>query len=325
MKIPTLIRAGAGFARARLLGHSRAVAVGWDVTHRCNLNCRYCGFCSEDRRELDTGEALAFADEMAGEGVARVHLSGGEPLLRTDLGPIIHQLVSQDVEVAVNTNGHLLPRRLPDLRGVSLIRLSYDGPEEVHDALRGAGSHRVMRHALDAARGAGLRVMFNATINALNVHRVKELLQESRRQGVPIKFQPLFDHLAMGKPLDSLAAPPAALDRALRQIRRERRRSRLVVNSLANLDYYLAGPAPPALPCVAGVLYTRADPMGRLYPCSMMRTEKLMRDARALGFSAAFRALPRVHCRQCLCPPTMELNAFYALEWRSLLGLRRYL
>ncbi len=325
MKVPSILKGAGGFARARFLGQPRPLAVGWDVTRRCNLRCRYCGSHRLDPAELDTAAALDLVDQMASSGVVRVHLSGGEPMMRTDLGAIVRRLTGHGIQVAINTNGHQVARRVHELGGVRLIRLSYDGPEELHDRLRGAGAHQVMRRALDAAQQKGLRVLLNATINATNVDRLDQLIAESRRLEIPIKFQPISEILAYGEDINGTMLSPEAWREAVVQIRRERRRNRLIVNSRANLDYYLAHPRPELLPCTAGILYARMDPMGRLYPCSMKMAAEYMRESRVQGFSRAFRALPAVHCSDCFCPPTLELNALYALDWRSILGLRRYL
>lgn len=327
MRLRPLFRAARGFAASRLLGRHRPVAVGWDVTHRCNLRCRYCGFPALDPAELRPKEALDLCDAMAAAGAARVHLSGGEPMLRPDIGAIVRRLVRRGVEVALNSNGYQIAARLDELRGLGLLRLSYDGPEALHDALRGRGSHRVMREALHAARRRGLRVLLNATVNAQNAGQIEALIAESRRFRVPIKFQPIFPGLAYGRAIEETLPPEAAWRAALERIAAEKAQNPLIVNSPANLAYYRAQPSPPAVPCTAGLIYTRVDPLGRLYPCSQMMRPALIRDPRAPGatFLSAFRALPRVRCRRCLCPPTLELAQLYDLRLSSALNLPKYL
>ncbi|MDP8255098.1 MAG: radical SAM protein [Candidatus Alcyoniella australis] len=325
MRPRQLVKAAAGFASAKLWGRRIPLAVGWDVTHRCNLRCLYCGFERLDPGELDTARALELIDAMADAGCVRLHLSGGEPMLRDDIGELIGRVLQRGMACALNTNGFRIDSRIDQVRHVDAIRLSYDGPREVHDQLRGQGAHAQMLAALEAARDAGTRVVLNATLNARNVGMLDELLAFAAAQRTPIKFQPVVPGLAYGKGLDGLEPEQPQLEAAVRRLLLLKARNRLIVNSRANLDYYLQRPDPGALPCVAGKLYTRVDPLGRLYPCSMMRREPLMRDALQLGFRRAFEDLPAVRCSDCICPPTLELNMLYDLNLRSLLNLRKYL
>ena len=105
------------------------------ITDRCNLRCLYCmpaqGITSRPRDEiLSMEEMLRAADAALRLGVNRFRLTGGEPLLRKGVIPFISALASRQRvdDIAVTTNGVLLPRMAEALRdaGVQRLNISLD-------------------------------------------------------------------------------------------------------------------------------------------------------------------------------------------------------
>lgn len=105
------------------------------VTDKCNLRCTYCmpveGLDWIDRDEFLTYEEIAsVVRQMAGQGLRRLRLTGGEPLVRRDLPDLVHMLsVIPGIEdIAVSTNAILLPQFGRELleAGVSRVNVSLD-------------------------------------------------------------------------------------------------------------------------------------------------------------------------------------------------------
>jgi cyclic pyranopterin phosphate synthase len=105
------------------------------VTDKCNLRCTYCmpveGLEWIDRDEFLTYEEIASAvRQMAGQGLSRVRLTGGEPLVRRDLPDLVHllALIPGIEDIALSTNAILLPQFGRELReaGVSRVNVSLD-------------------------------------------------------------------------------------------------------------------------------------------------------------------------------------------------------
>jgi cyclic pyranopterin phosphate synthase len=101
------------------------------VTDRCNLRCHYC--MPEDQyvwlpREdlLSFEETGLLADLLAGLGVHRLRITGGEPLMRRDLPSLIAQLSSRPwlTDLALTTNGVLLADAADDLKRAGLHRIT---------------------------------------------------------------------------------------------------------------------------------------------------------------------------------------------------------
>ena len=104
------------------------------LTDRCSLRCTYC--MPEQGNEwlarqsiLTVDEILEIATVAAAAGITTFRLTGGEPLLRTDIVEIVRRLAALEspagpVELAMTTNGIRLPEVLPDLVGAGLRRLN---------------------------------------------------------------------------------------------------------------------------------------------------------------------------------------------------------
>ncbi len=107
------LRARAALGRAvlryRFLGIRTPIAIAWLVTGRCTACRSYCRWKSErDTNELGTTAALELIEEMAEAGVLMISFTGGEPLLRDDIGLLIHRVKSKGIVCKLNTNGDLV-------------------------------------------------------------------------------------------------------------------------------------------------------------------------------------------------------------------------
>jgi GTP 3',8-cyclase len=103
------------------------------VTDRCNFRCRYCmpresfgkGHAFLPRAELLSFEEIARLVRVLSGNVRKVRLTGGEPLLRKDVAELIAMIKGETaVEVALTTNGVLLPKLAEPLARAGLDRLT---------------------------------------------------------------------------------------------------------------------------------------------------------------------------------------------------------
>jgi len=169
----------------------------WELTLRCNASCVHCGSDAgaPRPRELTATEALAVCDALAGLGAREVTLSGGEPLLRADWSAIASRLSGRGVHVDLITNGLLLDRdaarRIRDA-GVVSVSLSVDGPQPIHDHLRGTpGGFAQAMAAAGHVRAAGLPVGAVTQVSRANLTSLGELeagLVEAGFQGWQIQL-----------------------------------------------------------------------------------------------------------------------------------------
>jgi PqqA peptide cyclase len=152
---------------------SHPLALIAEITHRCPLHCVYCSNplqLAGAQSELTTGDWVRVFQEAAQLGVLHLHLSGGEPLARTDLAELILAAHQAGLYTNLITSGiGLTEDRLEKLVGSGLdhIQVSFqDSREEAANWIAGA---KAQAHKIALAR-AILRYRLAFTVN-LVVHR----------------------------------------------------------------------------------------------------------------------------------------------------------
>ena len=144
------------------------------VTDRCNLRCFYCmpeeGIDYVPRKELLTYEEMErMLTVLAGMGIEKVRITGGEPFLRKGLLDFLERLVSIDGIHTVNitTNGTLTLQHLPRLKslGIKTVNLSLDtlDKQRFHEITRRDELDKVME-TLYALVESGFRTKINAVV-----------------------------------------------------------------------------------------------------------------------------------------------------------------
>jgi len=324
MKPIEKLKLGGRLLLARATRRNRPLVLGWAVTNRCDAACAYCDKRRDtDPGELDTRTALVLIDQMAAAGVRRLSISGGEPLLRKDLGLLIDHAVDRGIRCSLNTNGGLVPDRLPELTRVSAITLSVDAPQSTADQLRGAGSFQRTIQALDAARARGIPVSLTAVLCNRTLDHVDELLELARAKQCVVTFQPV-DFLTSRRRRPHPQAP--GVDRYRTTIDRlitARADGAPIGNTRQGLLHLRHWPGPWPINCAGGRITCNIESDGKVYACGRVVDDVEGHDAVRLGFAEAWHRTQPVNCEQCWCARRVELNLAYDLSPATLLELLR--
>jgi cyclic pyranopterin phosphate synthase len=152
-------------------------------------------FDLEPREELLSFEELfQFLKIAIDEGVRKIRLTGGEPLLRRDIEKLIRMLrdYSPTLELAMTTNGYYLPEFGEKLKraGLDRVNISLDSlsPAKAAKIAQREVLDRVLA-GIDRAIEVGLGVKLNSVIMAgVNSDEVLQLLEFARGKGVVIRF-----------------------------------------------------------------------------------------------------------------------------------------
>jgi len=136
------------------------------VTDRCNLRCRYC--MPEEGIHLLRHEDILSFDEITGftkvavrNGITKVRITGGEPLVRRGIASLVKMIASIDgiKDLSMTTNGVLLKEFAVDLKeaGLHRVNISLDtaDPARFSHITRGGNISDVM-NGINAAKDAGL-------------------------------------------------------------------------------------------------------------------------------------------------------------------------
>ncbi len=161
----------------------RVLAV--EVTRRCNLDCIHCralagGTAPEGELSLEAYKDF-FAD-VASFSSPIVILTGGEPLLRSDIFDIAASASAQGLRVALSTNGTMVSkettRRLLDV-GVKSVSISIDGSTaKIHDDFRQqVGSFAASLEGMRIFQEAGIKVQINTSLTRRNQHDLEAIFR----------------------------------------------------------------------------------------------------------------------------------------------------
>ncbi len=177
----------------------------------CNLNCSYC-----DTRWANTADVkyrLASAEELVeyvkSTGVKNVTLTGGEPLLQTDIARLIAQLGTSGAEVEIETNGSVPLKDIVSLSPRPAITSDYKLPSSgmekymltenfsyitIRDAVKFViGDMCDLARAEEIIYGYGLtdrcRVYFSPVFGKINPAEIAEFMKKRKLNGVRLQLQ----------------------------------------------------------------------------------------------------------------------------------------
>jgi cyclic pyranopterin phosphate synthase len=180
------------------------------VMDRCNFRCPYCmpkETFHDGYRFLKSGERLSFEEIVrlarlfVAQGVRKLRITGGEPLLRPNLSDLIGDLTSIPGvdDVALTTNGVLLAKYATELKaaGLQRITVSLDSLDPAIFARMSGGFGGVdqVLDGIEHARRAGLApIKVNAVIQrGVNDHTALDLVEHFRGTGVIVRFIEYMD------------------------------------------------------------------------------------------------------------------------------------
>ena len=175
------------------------------VTQRCNLNCLYCGAQCPDTDELSVDEIKKAVECFAECGINKVRLTGGEPLVRSDIAEIAAAVSSVNgiEKTVLTTNGVLLSQYAKELKeaGVGTVNVSIDTLDrENYKRLTGADCLDRVLAGLDEAESAGLKIRVNAVlIRGENDREADLLIDLARKRKIDVRFIELMPFSDTGK------------------------------------------------------------------------------------------------------------------------------
>ena len=171
----------------------------FSVTERCNFRCQYCmpekPFSWVPKENLLTFEELfEFMKVAIDEGVKKIRITGGEPLLREDLDTFIKMIYDYkpSIDLAMTTNAYLLKdaaQRLKDA-GLKRINVSIDTLKaDVAQQIAGKDVLKNVLEGVDEALRVGLKVKVNMVpMKNMNADEIIDVLEYSKARGMSIRF-----------------------------------------------------------------------------------------------------------------------------------------
>lgn len=167
------------------------------LTERCNLRCFYCmpeeGIPLRPASHfMSTDEVLGIAEKFVQLGVNKIRLTGGEPLIRSDIESVLRGLAKLPVELAITTNGILIDKYIDLLEecGVTKLNVSLDTlkPEKFNTITRRDYFSRVMNN-IRLLIDRKFQVKLNAVIiKGVNEAEIVDFIDFTRENPVEYRF-----------------------------------------------------------------------------------------------------------------------------------------
>ncbi len=169
------------------------------VTERCNFRCQYCmpekPFSWVPKENLLTYEELfKFIKVAIDDGITKVRITGGEPLLREGLENFIKMIADykDGIDLALTTNAYLLPQAAQKLADAGLKRINVSVDSLKDDVAAKIAQKDVLKTVLkgiQAATDAGLKVKVNCVpMQGVNDTELVDILDYCKEKGYPVRF-----------------------------------------------------------------------------------------------------------------------------------------
>lgn len=316
---------GSAWARVQLLGERLPLLTSWNLTFHCNKRCHYCASPTLHVPELKPDEVLEAITEFHRLGMRWVTFSGGEPLLRNDIGEIVRHCKSLGITTFISTNGTLLPRRINEVSQSDRITISLDGGADVHDAVRGAGSYAEAIAAVELCKDRGIPTGLTCTLSKHNLHCVEEVLELTGSLGTRCMFQPATLWLDSGTAPNPIAPDPIAYRATIDELMHKKREGAPIANSMAGLRYLRRWPDPAPVRSMAGAITCTVEPDGKVLASHLLQTDCLeqQRDDGLKPWELFQQMKPMRHTEHPWCGPILELDLIFGLHPNAILNAVR--
>ncbi|MBQ0834062.1 pyrroloquinoline quinone biosynthesis protein PqqE [Marinobacter sp.] len=253
-----------------------------ELTYRCPLQCPYCSNplnFAETANELSTEEWVSVLRQGREMGAAQLGFSGGEPLVRQDLGELIAEARHLGYYSNLITSGLGLTQAKVESfaeAGLDHIQVSFQASDpELNNAV--AGSRKAFEQKLAMARAvkeAGYPMVLNFVIHRHNIHQMNDIVALCDRLGADYVELATCQYYGWAfKNREGLMPSRAQLEKAEHEVNQNRARL-LDEGSAMKLifvtpDYYEERPKP----CMNGwgSIFLTVAPDGSALPCHSAR------------------------------------------------------
>jgi len=143
----------------------------------------------QDPNELSTEEVKKGLDILRDIGVLEIVFSGGNPLIREDIGEIL-DYASENFVTTVYDNGSMAAKKIDALRNVDFVAISLDTlDEKKNDYLKGVpGSWKRAMESIRLLKDEGIHVGVSPTISQFNVHEIVDFTRYFIKRSIPVWY-----------------------------------------------------------------------------------------------------------------------------------------
>ena len=253
--------------------------LSWNVTRECNLKCSHCYINAADKKlegELSTEEGKRLIDQICEISKPLLVLSGGEPLLRSDIYELIQYGSSKGLKMGLGSNGVLIDdvvAKKLKVSGITTVSISLDSHIAAqHDDFRGVvGCWEKAVNAIKVLRANNILVQVNTTLTHDNYGQIDDIMRFSESIGVENFHLFFLVPTGRGVKIDDISP---------------QKYENMITNTFAKVSKHRLNVRPSCAPqfmriaqkmgldmrqwirgCIAGMYYCRIYPNGDITPC----------------------------------------------------------
>ena len=274
---------------------------------------------------MNTEQILNMIDELRELGMVKFGITGGEPLLREDIGEIIDHAQQKGVIVTLNTNGSFVPKRIEDLLGLHTLIVSIDGLEKTHEINRLRGSFASAMQAIKTARDRALNVWSLTVISKDNVSELDELIDLMRSMRVRMLFQPVEEWDIHSDAVSESLPSKQEFRRTIDKLISLKKKDKIIATSMSYLKLLHSWPIYPGFArCDVGRFSCNIMPNGDVISCTVVQTTNPPNGLK-IGFGDAFMSLDTPNCKGCFMNCYHEPNFIIQLKPDAILNTIKFL
>jgi MoaA/NifB/PqqE/SkfB family radical SAM enzyme len=283
------------------------------ITNRCNLRCAMCqipGRAPDD--EMSTAEVKALISDAGVFFPSSVVFSGGEPLLRKDLFELITFAGGKRLNTCLTSNGILIDDAMAGrlaASGMGVVNISIEGPEDVHEQLRGKGNYKKAVDALGHLARHKIETTIAMTVCRQNYRYLSDVMKLAGETGTTtVKFQPFSPIFLTDKTKSGDFFIPSEFQKefeeAMEGVIHWAGAHKIATNPVAylrSLPAYLCGHGSQAAPRRCAALWTSCpiSAAGDVHPCWVF-ADKVVGNVKKNKFSKIWNSARHDRLRRLL-------------------------
>jgi MoaA/NifB/PqqE/SkfB family radical SAM enzyme len=267
-----------------LLGKRRPLVAGVPLTDSCNLSCAHCVVKNGRMGHHSFERICGWIDDLYTAGARFLYLQGGEIVTWEDKGKGPNDVIAAArkrgfMRVAAVTNG-----TLPIDLDADAVWVSVDGPEEVHDSIRGEGSFAKLWNNVSTSSHPGLYA--NITLNSVNASFLEETVRAVEKipgfRGMSINFHTPYQGV------ENLNLPRANRQELVSRILALKKSGHHILNSRAGLKNLGTGKYKRPIWMI------RLVEQGRMFECCWGREQPGLCERCGYGIIAEMAAMAQL-------------------------------
>ncbi|MDE5591852.1 MAG: GTP 3',8-cyclase MoaA [Helicobacter sp.] len=175
------------------------------VTQRCNFRCVYCmpntPLDAKEEDEVPLNNILNFVKVAIDEGVKKIRITGGEPLLRNGIVDFIAQIhaLNPNIDIALTTNAYLLAPLVKPLKqaGLKRINISLDSlkKQKIQCISKRVGLEKILQGIEEAMKENFIVKLNMVPLKNINEDEILDILEYGMRLGASVRFIEFMENI----------------------------------------------------------------------------------------------------------------------------------